>query len=87
MAANPRYKYERNSITIYNLTKEDAMVVQCNVTNKHGYAFANAYFNILTEPPIILEPPLEVKINFLNMLIPSFQFFSITNLLTSSWNY
>jgi hypothetical protein len=30
-----------------NVTKSDAQVLQCNVSNKHGYIFANAYLNVL----------------------------------------
>ena len=40
---------EKNRITFLNMSKEDAQVIQCNVTNKHGYIFANAYLNVLSK--------------------------------------
>ena len=49
MPSNPRVQYNPNSIQIFNMTKDDAQVVQCNITNKHGYAFVNAYFNVLSK--------------------------------------
>ena len=50
LPSNPRVQYNPNSITIFNMTKDDTQVVQCNFTNKfgHGDAFANAYFNVLS---------------------------------------
>ncbi|KAL5013687.1 hypothetical protein ScPMuIL_007957 [Solemya velum] len=51
------------NITLVNLTRDDAMVVQCNATNKHGYIFSDVYLNVLlpTRPPSIsLQPPFDV---------------------------
>jgi len=55
---DPRRVVEKNKLTFYNMTKDDAQVVQCNSTNNHGYVWANAYLNVLTEAAIVLEPPL-----------------------------
>lgn len=56
--ADPRRIAEKNRLIFNNMTKDDAQVIQCNATNKHGYIFANAYLNVLTEPPIVRDPPL-----------------------------
>ena len=57
LPADSRRMVERNRITFYNVTKDDAQVLQCNATNNHGYIWENAFLNVLSEPPIILEPP------------------------------
>ena len=46
---NPRRIVEKNSITYFNVTKEDTCAIQCNATNKHGYIFANVYLNVRGE--------------------------------------
>lgn len=40
-----------------NLTVDDIAVIQCNASNSFGYVFANAYVNVLREPPFIYEAP------------------------------
>ena len=47
--ADPRRIAEKQRLTFLNMTKEDAQVIQCNATNKHGYIFANAYLNVLSK--------------------------------------
>ena len=47
--ANPRRYVEKNKIIMENVTKDDAMVIQCNATNKHGYIYKNAYLNVLSK--------------------------------------
>ena len=37
------------SLTIFNLTKKDIMNVQCNVSNVHGYIYADSYLNVVCE--------------------------------------
>lgn len=56
--ADPRRISTEKTLTFLNMTTADAQVIQCNVTNKSGYNFTNAYLNVLTEPPFILDPPL-----------------------------
>ena len=46
---DPDRVVESKTMTFHNLTKEDAQVIQCNATNKHGYMYANAYLNVLCE--------------------------------------
>ena len=36
-------------LTFVNVTTKDAQVVQCNITNKHGYSFTNAYINVYSQ--------------------------------------
>lgn len=45
-------------LTFANVTIKDAKVIQCNISNKHGYNYTNAYINVYTEPPFILEGPM-----------------------------
>ncbi len=47
--ANENRIVEKNKLTILNVSTEDAMVVQCNATNKHGYIFKNAYLYVHSE--------------------------------------
>jgi len=56
--ANERRTVEPNKITYRDVVKDDACVIQCNATNKHGYIFTNAYLNVLSEPPVITEQPV-----------------------------
>ena len=44
--SDPDRVLEGNTLTFYNVTLDDRMVIQCNATNEHGYIFANAYLNV-----------------------------------------
>ena len=33
-------------LTFMNVTIEDTQVIQCNISNKHGYIFANAFITV-----------------------------------------
>ncbi|XP_046363410.2 neuroglian-like isoform X3 [Haliotis rufescens] len=48
-----------DEVMMVNVTKEDAMVIQCNVTNKHGYIWGDFYLNVLSEAPTIMVPPAD----------------------------
>jgi hypothetical protein len=37
------------------------MVIQCNASNEHGYAFANGYLNVLA-PTVITKTPTDVEL-------------------------
>ncbi|ESP02510.1 hypothetical protein LOTGIDRAFT_138283 [Lottia gigantea] len=50
------------AVELVNVTREDTMVIQCNVTNKHGYVFSDVYLNVLSEAPTIIRPPELVKV-------------------------
>ncbi|XP_025108153.1 neuroglian-like isoform X2 [Pomacea canaliculata] len=53
-----RFKRPRpDRIVFENVNREDAMVIQCNATNKHGYIWGDVYLNVLSEAPTILTPP------------------------------
>ena len=45
--ADPRRISTETTLTFTNMSTKDAMVIQCNVTNKYGYNFTNAYLNVL----------------------------------------
>ena len=42
-------------LTFVNVTIKDAQVVQCNISNKHGYNFTNAYINVYSECLLVLD--------------------------------
>ncbi|UJR16314.1 hypothetical protein I4U23_003220 [Adineta vaga] len=54
---NPRRRVVKNHMTIQNVTKLDTAVYQCNVTNIHGYVFANFFVNVISEKPEIQRGP------------------------------
>ena len=39
-------------LTFVNVTVKDAQVIQCNISNKHGYNFTNAYINVYSQYPV-----------------------------------
>ncbi|CAF0804833.1 unnamed protein product [Rotaria sordida] len=54
---NPRRRVVKNRMIIQNVTKLDTAVYQCNVTNIHGYVFANFFVNVISEKPEIQRGP------------------------------
>ncbi len=44
---NPRRRVRKNRMMIQNVTKLDTAVYQCNVSNIHGYLFANFFVNVI----------------------------------------
>ncbi|CAH1774835.1 unnamed protein product [Owenia fusiformis] len=51
------------NLTIADLKKAtDLMVVQCNISNIHGYAFGDAYLNVL-EPTVFVLQPTNVQLD------------------------
>nr|CAH8826305.1 unnamed protein product [Trichobilharzia regenti] len=46
-----------NTMQLNNLTIKDSAVIQCNASNKFGYAFTNAYVNVMREAPYFIKPP------------------------------
>ncbi|CAL8079591.1 unnamed protein product [Calicophoron daubneyi] len=46
-----------NTMYLSNLTIKDSAVIQCNASNAFGYAFTNAYVNVMCEPPYFILPP------------------------------
>ncbi|XP_041379387.1 neuroglian-like [Gigantopelta aegis] len=55
---NDRFRKLTDQLVVFdNVNKEDAMVIQCNATNKHGYVWGDFYLNVLSEAPTIITPP------------------------------
>lgn len=52
-----KYFISSTNLTIVDLIKEDAMTIQCNISNKYGYVFTNAYLNVLEEKPEFVKAP------------------------------
>ncbi|KAL5014246.1 hypothetical protein ScPMuIL_008516 [Solemya velum] len=50
-------KQSKQNITLVNLAPGDAMVIQCNATNRYGYIFSDVYLNVLSEIPKLIRPP------------------------------
>ncbi|BHF58508.1 ATP-dependent DNA helicase chl1 [Sparganum proliferum] len=48
-----------NTLEFSYLTLRDTAVFQCNISNKNGFAFANAYLNVWDSPPAIVDGPPE----------------------------
>ncbi|CAH8462402.1 unnamed protein product [Heterobilharzia americana] len=46
-----------NTMQLSNLTIKDSAVIQCNASNKFGYAFTNAYVNVMREAPYFIKAP------------------------------
>ncbi|XP_058883464.1 neuronal cell adhesion molecule-like isoform X17 [Acipenser ruthenus] len=49
-------KVEGDSIIFSDVQTGSSAVYQCNVSNEFGYLLANAFLNVLAEPPRILTP-------------------------------
>ncbi|XP_041113923.1 neuronal cell adhesion molecule-like isoform X14 [Polyodon spathula] len=49
-------KVDRDSIIFSDVQTGSSAVYQCNVSNEFGYLLANAFLNVLAEPPRILTP-------------------------------
>ncbi|XP_036432696.1 neuronal cell adhesion molecule a isoform X2 [Colossoma macropomum] len=54
---DPRRKIEDNTITLSDVQTSSSAVYQCNASNEFGYLLANAFVNVLAEPPRVLTPP------------------------------
>ncbi|XP_060932052.1 neuronal cell adhesion molecule-like isoform X7 [Limanda limanda] len=49
-------KVEDDTIIFTDIQMGSSAVYQCNVSNGHGYLMANAFVNVLSEPPRVLTP-------------------------------
>ena len=38
------------ALTVHDVTKDDVMCVQCNVSNSRGYAFGDGYLAVVGKP-------------------------------------
>ncbi|XP_013922402.1 PREDICTED: neuronal cell adhesion molecule isoform X12 [Thamnophis sirtalis] len=52
----PSRKVDGDTIIFTNVQERSSAVYQCNASNEYGYLLANAFVNILAEPPRILTP-------------------------------
>ncbi|XP_049579479.1 neuronal cell adhesion molecule isoform X9 [Syngnathus scovelli] len=53
---DPSRKVEDDTIIFTDVQMGSSAVYQCNVSNQHGYLLANAFVNVLSEPPRVLTP-------------------------------
>uniref|UniRef100_P97686-3 Isoform 3 of Neuronal cell adhesion molecule n=1 Tax=Rattus norvegicus TaxID=10116 RepID=P97686-3 len=51
---DPSRKIDGDTIMFSNVQESSSAVYQCNASNKYGYLLANAFVNVLAEPPRIL---------------------------------
>ncbi|XP_008069681.1 neuronal cell adhesion molecule isoform X9 [Carlito syrichta] len=54
---DPSRKIDGDTIIFSNVQERSSAVYQCNASNEYGYLLANAFVNVLAEPPRILTPP------------------------------
>ncbi|KAJ0057684.1 hypothetical protein NL108_011783, partial [Boleophthalmus pectinirostris] len=50
-------KIEDDTVILSNVQTGSSAVYQCNASNEFGYVLANAFVNVLAEPPRVLTPP------------------------------
>ncbi|XP_049892556.1 neuronal cell adhesion molecule a isoform X8 [Epinephelus moara] len=53
-------KVEDDTVILSNVQSGSSAVYQCNASNEFGYLMANAFVNVLAEPPRVLTPPNRV---------------------------
>ncbi|XP_061770258.1 neuronal cell adhesion molecule a isoform X6 [Nerophis ophidion] len=53
-------KVDDDTVILSNVQSGSSAVYQCNASNEFGYLMANAFVNVLAEPPRVLTPPNQV---------------------------
>ncbi|XP_056137618.1 neuronal cell adhesion molecule-like [Lampris incognitus] len=53
---DPSRKVEDDTIVFTEVQTGSSAVYQCNISNEYGYLLANAFVNVLSEPPRVLTP-------------------------------
>ncbi|XP_066489498.1 neuronal cell adhesion molecule isoform X8 [Tiliqua scincoides] len=53
---DPSRKVDGDTIIFTDVQERSSAVYQCNASNEYGYLLANAFVNVLVEPPRILTP-------------------------------
>ncbi|XP_061817411.1 neuronal cell adhesion molecule a isoform X5 [Nerophis lumbriciformis] len=53
-------KVEDDTVILSNVQSGSSAVYQCNASNEFGYLIANAFVNVLAQPPRVLTPPNQV---------------------------
>ncbi|XP_055087899.1 neuronal cell adhesion molecule a isoform X1 [Periophthalmus magnuspinnatus] len=54
---DPSRKIEDDTVILSSVQTGSSAVYQCNASNEFGYVLANAFVNVLAEPPRVLTPP------------------------------
>ncbi|XP_061917372.1 neuronal cell adhesion molecule-like isoform X11 [Entelurus aequoreus] len=57
---DPSRKVEDDTIIFSQVQTGSSAVYQCNISNQYGYLLANAFVNVLSEPPRVLTPANKV---------------------------
>ncbi|XP_035535169.1 neuronal cell adhesion molecule a [Morone saxatilis] len=57
---DPGRKVDGDTVILSNVKSGSSAVYQCNASNEFGYLLANAFVNVLAEPPRVLTPPNRV---------------------------
>nr|XP_057944280.1 neuronal cell adhesion molecule-like isoform X11 [Doryrhamphus excisus] len=57
---DPSRNVEDDTIIFSDVQMGSSAVYQCNVSNEYGYLLANAFVNVLSEPPRVLTPANKV---------------------------
>uniref|UniRef100_A0AAY4EII7 Neuronal cell adhesion molecule a n=1 Tax=Denticeps clupeoides TaxID=299321 RepID=A0AAY4EII7_9TELE len=55
--SDPSRKVEDDTVILSDVQTGSSAVYQCNASNEFGYLLANAFVNVLAEPPRVLTPP------------------------------
>ncbi|CAI9743334.1 hemicentin-1-like isoform X2 [Octopus vulgaris] len=50
-----KFIVQETNLTVINLTHQDSMTIQCNISNIHGYIFADAFLHVFGEALELLE--------------------------------
>ncbi|XP_074759176.1 neuronal cell adhesion molecule isoform X28 [Athene noctua] len=53
---DPSRKVDGDTIIFSHVQERSSAVYQCNASNEYGYLLANAFVNVLAEPPRVLTP-------------------------------
>nr|XP_014349964.1 PREDICTED: neuronal cell adhesion molecule isoform X2 [Latimeria chalumnae] len=53
---DPSRKVDVDTVIFMDVQERSSAVYQCNASNEHGYLLANAFVNVLAEPPRMLTP-------------------------------
>ncbi|KAJ8416364.1 hypothetical protein AAFF_G00356520 [Aldrovandia affinis] len=57
---DPSRKIDDDTITFSDVQTGSSAVYQCNASNEYGYLLANAFINVLSQPPRVLTSPNKV---------------------------
>ncbi|KAM8979470.1 neuronal cell adhesion molecule isoform X22 [Sarcophilus harrisii] len=86
---DPSRKIDGDTILFSDVQESSSAVYQCNASNEYGYLLANAFVNVLAEPPriltdanlhyqVITDRPAMLDCAFFGSPIPTFKWFKGT---------